>query len=74
MRCQVATYSGSRLHERPLRFTWGEEWLEVRQVLEQGYEPDHLFFKVLAADGRVFRLQYHRAEDSWGARICQPAQ
>jgi hypothetical protein len=72
-RCQVATYSGSRLHERPLRFTWGEQWLEVRQVLEQGYGPDHLFFKVKAADGRVFRLQYRQAADSWEARVCKPA-
>ncbi|MHB8068602.1 MAG: hypothetical protein ACYDIC_11975 [Desulfobaccales bacterium] len=71
--CQVATYSGSRLHERPLRFTWGEEWLEVGQVLEQGYEPDHLFFKVAAADGRVFLLQYWQATDSWEARLGEPA-
>jgi hypothetical protein len=72
MRCQVATYSGSRLHERPLRFTWGEEWLEVRQVLEQGYEPDHLFFKVQAADGRTFLLQYRQAADCWEAKVCAP--
>ncbi|MEW6659555.1 MAG: hypothetical protein AB1424_12920 [Thermodesulfobacteriota bacterium] len=71
MRCQVATYSGSRLHERPLRFTWGEEWLEVRRVLDQGYGPDHLFFKVVAADGRVFWLQYRQAADSWEARVCE---
>ncbi len=71
-RCQVATYSGSRLHERPLRFTWREQWLEVREVLEQGYGPDHLFFKVVAADGRVFLLQYREAVDSWEARVCDP--
>jgi len=71
-RCQVATYSGSRVHERPLKFTWRDEWLEVRQVLEQGYEPDHLFFKVAAADGRVFLLQYRQTADSWEARLCEP--
>jgi len=71
-RCQVATYSGSRLHERPLRFTWREQWLEVREVLEQGYGPDHLFFKVVAANGRVFLLQYREAADSWEVRVCDP--
>jgi hypothetical protein len=55
-----------------LRFTWGDQWLEVRQVLEQGYEPDHLFFKVKAGDGRVFLLQYRQAADSWEAKICEP--
>ena len=70
MRCQVATYSGSRLHERPLRFTWGQEWLEVRQVLEQGYEPDGLFFKVAAADGRAFLLRYRQAADFWEIELC----
>ena len=70
MRCQVSTYSGSRLHERPLRFTWGEEWLEVREVLAQGYGPDRLFFKVDAADGRLYLLTYRRLSDSWEAKVC----
>jgi len=74
IRCQVATYSGSRLHERPLRFTWGEQWLEVREVLEQGYGPDHLFFKVVAADGRVYLLQYQGDTDYWEAKVCGPPQ
>jgi hypothetical protein len=69
MRCQVTTYSGHRLHERPLSFTWGEEWLEVRQVLEQSYGPDHLLFKVAAADGRRYLLTYHQAADAWEVRI-----
>lgn len=69
MRCQVETYSGVRLHERPRRFTWGEEWLEVRQVLKRWAEPHHLFFKVLAADGRTYLLKYHHLEDLWEARL-----
>jgi hypothetical protein len=65
MRCQVDTYSGSRLHERPRRFTWGEEWLEVRQVLAHWYTPDHLCFQVRAGDGRVYSLTYHSREEAW---------
>jgi hypothetical protein len=70
MHCQVSTYSGHRLHERPLSFTWKGERLAVRQVLEQGYGPDSLFFKVAAADGGVYLLQYHRSADSWEASVC----
>ena len=72
MRTQVATYSGHRLHERPLRFLWEEQWLEVREILEQGYSPGSLFFKVVAVDGRVYRLQYQEGTDSWEAGICAP--
>jgi hypothetical protein len=71
--CQVSTYSGGRLHERPLSFTWEGERLEVRQVLKQGCTPDTLFFKVAAADGRAYLLTYHRPSDSWKASLCGPS-
>ena len=70
MRSQVSTYSGHRLHERPVSFIWKDRRLEVREILEQGYEPDSLFFKVIAADGGVYLLRYHRATDSWEVRDC----
>ena len=70
MRSQVSTYSGHRLHERPLSFTWKDRRLEVREILAQGYEPDSLFFKVIAADGGVYLLRYQRATDSWEVRDC----
>jgi hypothetical protein len=64
-RCQVETYSGGRLHERPRRFTRGGDWLEVRRILEQWRDPDHLRFKVVAADHRVYLLSYHVRQDAW---------
>lgn len=70
MRSQVSTYSGHRLHERPLSFTWKEQRLEVREILERGYEPESLFFKVIAGDGGVYLLRYHWGTDSWEVRDC----
>ena len=72
MRSQVSTYSGHRLHERPVSFTFKEQRLEVREVLEQGYEPDCLFFKVAAADGNVYLLRYQGAADAWEVQACGP--
>ena len=72
MRCQVSTYSGHRLHERPLSFTWKGQRLEVREILERGYGPDSLFFKVVAADGGLYLLQYKWGADSWEAWVCAP--
>jgi hypothetical protein len=72
MRTQVSTYSGHRLHERPLRFLWEGQWLEVQEILEQGYGPDSLFFKVTAGDGRAYWLQYQEGSDSWEIKVCSP--
>jgi hypothetical protein len=63
--CQVETYSGSRLHERPRRFTWEGQWLEVGQVLATWYEPQSLNFQVAAGDGRIFLLQYDPEAEAW---------
>jgi hypothetical protein len=69
MRCQVETYSGFRLHERPRRFTWEGAWLEVRQVLGQWFEPQRLNFKVAADDGRVYLVSYCPKVEAWEVRL-----
>jgi hypothetical protein len=74
MQVHVETYSGARLHERPRRFTWGAAWLEISQVLERWQEPEHLCFKVAAADGRLYLLKYHRRKDVWEAQLCSPTK
>jgi hypothetical protein len=66
---QVETYSGSRLHERPRRFCWQAEWLEVRRILAHWYEPEGLHFKVRAEDDRVYHLKYHQSTDQWEVRL-----
>lgn len=65
---QVETYSGIRLHERPRRFLWEGNWLEVCKVLDQGRSPDALWFKVAADDRRVYHLKYRFDEDAWEIR------
>jgi len=70
--CQVETYSGFRLHERPRRFTWGEVWLEVQRVLDRWSGPDHLYFRVAVADGRVFLLSYNQQTDAWEVKLLGP--
>jgi hypothetical protein len=70
MRCQVETYSGSRLHERPRRFTWEGQWLEVRRILARGREPDSLYFKIAATDDRIYVLKYYHLQDAWEANLA----
>ena len=63
--CQVETYSGARLHERPRRFTRGAHWLEVRQILDRWRDPQQLHFKVVAEDRRIYLLSYHFLREAW---------
>jgi len=69
--CLVETYSGYRVHERPRRFTWQGEWLEVRRVVSRWQEPENLCFIVTANDSRRYLLKYHYDRDTWGVLICR---
>jgi hypothetical protein len=71
MRCRVETYSGFRLHERPRRFTWGETWLTVEQVLDRWVAPGGLGFKVKVGD-RTYLLEYDQSGDVWEAGLVEP--
>jgi hypothetical protein len=69
--CQVETYSGYRVHERPRRFTWQGEWLEVQRVVSRWQEPGNLCFIVAANDSRRYLLKYHYDRDLWEVLICR---
>jgi hypothetical protein len=73
MDCRVETYSGFRLHERPRRFTWGETWLEVQQIMEQWVAPGYLCFKVRVED-RAYLLKYNQTQDVWEVGLISPGK
>ena len=70
MLCRVESYSGFRVHERPRRFTWGETWLEIDQIMAQWVTPASYCFRVRVKD-RVYRLEYHQAEDTWEVELIR---
>jgi hypothetical protein len=61
----VETYSGHRLHERPLRFRRGGTWYTVVQVLARWQEPGVLGFKVVADNGKKYILEYNQEQEIW---------
>jgi hypothetical protein len=67
--CRVETYSGYRLHERPRRFTFQGQWLEVRRVLARWQEPKYLAFLVTASDSHSYGLKYYLHRDAWEVSI-----
>jgi hypothetical protein len=58
MRVEVECYAGLKADEKPVRF-----WLEgqaymVKEVIDQWYGPEHMFFKVRAEDGNLYVLRH----------------
>ena len=64
--CQVETYSGYRVHERPRRFTWQGKWLEVRRIPRRWQEPEYLSFTVTATLGRCWPWRTSEARPRLG--------
>jgi len=62
---EVTAYSGYKANERPLYILLDDKRLEVNGVLDRWYGQEHDYFKVLASDGRVYLLKWHRFLDIW---------
>ena len=53
----VQCYAGYKGEQRPQRFSLAERWLEVAEILKEWREPDAVFFRVRADDGRIYVLR-----------------
>jgi hypothetical protein len=62
---EVVAYSGYKANERPLYLVLDEERLEVKNIIDRWYGVEHDYFKVLADDGKVYLLKWHRTLDLW---------
>ena len=61
----VVAYSGYKANERPLYFLMDNRKLGVTNIIDRWYGVEHDYFKVLADDGKVYLLRWHRLEDLW---------
>ena len=62
---QVECYAGYKADQRPLRFTMGDQKLEVSEVEDQWYSPTSRHFRVRASDGNVYILRHDEEQDRW---------
>jgi hypothetical protein len=65
MKLEVEAYSGHKADERPIRFRLGERWLAVVDVTDRWYDPDAIYFRVLAEDGDLYILRHDERADEW---------
>ncbi len=70
MNLRVETYSGFKGDERPVAFYLGENRLTVAQIPDQWYDPQAIYFKVLASDGNLYILRHEQTpqEDLWSLK------
>ncbi|MGD2124972.1 MAG: hypothetical protein PVG99_02760 [Desulfobacteraceae bacterium] len=62
---EVVAYSGYKANERPLYFVLDNKKREVAEIIDRWYGVEHDYFKILADDGRVYLLKWHRLLDLW---------
>jgi hypothetical protein len=61
----VDCYSGYRGEESPRRFSLGEKWIEVSEILDRWLAPDHRYFKVKGEDNAVYILRHDIESGIW---------
>ena len=66
MRWNVECYSGRKADERPVRFRLDEKQYQVEAVLDQWYDPEHVFYKVRANDGKLYILRQQTSAPDGG--------
>jgi len=73
---RVECYSGYRVNERPLAFTWGGTRRQVVEILDRWYEggrsaqdPSLHYFKILTDGDEEFILRYNSLFDAWAVVV-----
>ena len=61
----VVCHSDSQYAERPTAFYWGEQRLEIEEILARWRSPQEQGFRVRTVDRQIFELFYDQANDAW---------
>ena len=62
---EVVAYSGYKANERPLSFVLEQKKLGVVSLMDRWYGVENDYFKVLADDGKIYLICWHRLLDLW---------
>jgi hypothetical protein len=62
---EVVAYSGYKANERPLYFFLERKKVCVVDVLDRWYGEEHDYYKILADDGKIYLMRWHRLQDLW---------
>jgi len=75
-RIAVECYSGYKLNERPLVFTYEGRRCEIQEIIDRWHEggidstrPEVSYFKVKTTEGGIFILRYLSLFDAWSIKL-----
>ena len=62
---EVECYAGYRGEQTPRVIIFGEQRIEVAEVLDQWLAPTHRYFKLLAKDGHTYIIRHDVVTGRW---------
>jgi len=72
----VECYSGYKVNERPVAFTFRDRRWEIEEIVDRWYEgtreaglPALDYFKVRVREGKTFLLCYNALFDAWSIAV-----
>lgn len=75
-RVDVECYSGHKVNERPLAFTFRGNRLEITEIIDRWYQgnpnsqqPSLDYFKVRTATSEEYIIRYNTLFDAWSVLI-----
>lgn len=71
MDLKVDCHAGYRGEETPRRLELEGRRVEVVEVLDRWYGPDHRYFKLRGDDGAVYLLRHDEGADRWELRTLR---
>lgn len=67
----VDCHAGYRGEETPRRIMLGGRQVEVVEVIDRWYGPDHRYFKLRGDDGALYLLRHDERADRWELTLFQ---
>ena len=73
---EVECYSGYKVNERPMAFTYQGHRQDIREIIDRWHEgdvdstrPEVSYFKVKTKDSKIFVLRYLSFVDAWSIKL-----
>lgn len=71
MSIRVECYAGYRGEQEPRAFVFEGQRVEIADVIDRWLAPDHRYFKVKDANGRLYILRHDTESGEWAITLSR---